>query len=128
MQARFALEVFFEGVEGSAPMGGVEATGSQGALRIGDAVTLMHEPATSAHPHGFAVLEWEGGARSDMISDAVVATVLQVHSTLNNWDSLDSKETIPFTANSQILLSKAVLYQEPTSVKLVSTRLTKVPA
>lgn len=59
-------------------MGGVEPTASQSALQIGNAVTLRHEPASAGHPHGFAVLEWEGGARSDMISDAVIAILLQV--------------------------------------------------
>ena len=79
VQARFALEIFFEGVEGTPSLGRVEggATTSEGALRIGDRVTLTHEPNAS-YAHGFAVMEWEAGARGDMIADAIVATLMQV--------------------------------------------------
>ena len=81
LQARFALEVFFEGVEGTPSLGRVEAgRDSEGALRIGDRLTLTHQPA-AASGHGFAVMEWEAGAKSDMIADAVVATLMQVLST-----------------------------------------------
>jgi len=76
-QARFALEVFFEGVEGSAALGQVHSSGSQGALRIGDRVTLTHQPS-GADSRGFAILEWEASERADMIADAVVATLMQV--------------------------------------------------
>lgn len=75
-QARFALEVFFEGVQGTPSLGRVEGgRDSEGALRIGDRLTLTHQPDRG---HGFAVMEWEGGSRGDMIADAVVATLMQV--------------------------------------------------
>ena len=54
-------------------------SGSQGAIRIGDEVTMTHEPSTS-QPDGFVVLEWEASARADMIADAVVATLMQARS------------------------------------------------
>ena len=66
-------------MEGTPSLGRVEAgRDSEGALRIGDCLTLTHQPAATSG-HGFAVMEWEAGARSDMISDAVVATLMQVH-------------------------------------------------
>ena len=67
-------------MEGTPSLGRVEAgRDSEGALRIGDRLTLTHQPAASGH--GFAVMEWEAGARSDMIADAVVATLMQVYTT-----------------------------------------------
>ena len=50
--------------------------GSQGAIRVGDEVTMTHEPSTW-QANGFVVLEWEASARADMIADAVVATLMQ---------------------------------------------------
>ena len=76
-QARFALEVLFEGVEGSGVLGGVQSTGSQGAIRIANEIVLSHEAAGSSK-HGFAVMEWEASARSDMVADAIVACLMQV--------------------------------------------------
>ena len=91
LQARFALEVFFEGVEGTPSLGRVEAgRDSEGALRIGDCLTLTHQPAATSG-QGFAVMEWEAGARSDMIADAVVATLMQVHDTKLHHTSICSK-------------------------------------
>lgn len=82
LQARFALEVFFEGVEGTPSLGKVErGHESEGALRIGDQVTLTHQPGGgpgTSGGHGFALMEWDGGARGDMIADAVVVTLMQV--------------------------------------------------
>lgn len=76
LQVRFALEVVFEGVEGTAALGGLQAEAG-GALRVGDAVTITHELATDT-AHDWAVMEWEAGARADMLADAVVATIMQV--------------------------------------------------
>ena len=71
------MEIFFEGVEGTPSLGRVEADrDSEGALRIGDQLTLTHQPGRGQH--GFAVMEWEAGARGDMVADAVVATLMQV--------------------------------------------------
>ncbi len=55
----------------------VHSSGSQGALRVGDRVTVTHQPSAS-DARGFAVLEWEASERADMIADAVVATLMQV--------------------------------------------------
>lgn len=80
-QARFALEVLFEGVEGSGILGGVQSSGSHSAIRIANEIVLSHEAAGSSK-HGFAVMEWESSARSDMIADATVACLMQVHSSM----------------------------------------------
>ncbi len=63
-QVRLALEVMFEGVEGSGALGGVTGQPAPGAahgeiLRVAGAVTLTHQPASGAQAE-HVVMEWEG--------------------------------------------------------------------
>lgn len=77
MQARLALEVLFEGVEGSGLLGGVKSAEQSGAIRVANEIVLSHEPSESSK-HGFAIMEWEASVKSDMIADAIVACLMQV--------------------------------------------------
>ena len=74
-QVRLALEVMFEGAQGTAEMGGISGDG-QGTLRVADSVAvsfITQQPGGAQH----AVLEWSGGPEADMVADAVVAVILQ---------------------------------------------------
>lgn len=83
-QVRLALEMMFEGTQGTGDLGRVDAVAGQGGsgsgsghamLRIGDAVTLTYQPGAGSSG-GHVVLEWCGGSDADMVADAVVAVVL----------------------------------------------------
>jgi cleavage and polyadenylation specificity factor subunit 3 len=80
---RLALEMMFEGTQGTGDLGRVDAAGPQPGggqvLRIGNAVTLAYQPSEpgNAGGSGRIVLEWCGGSDADMVADAVVAVVLQ---------------------------------------------------
>lgn len=82
-EVRLALELMFEGVQGTGDLGAVSATPSGQLLRIGNAVTVAYEASggkgsgEGAKDGGRVVLEWTGGSEADMIADAVVAVVLQ---------------------------------------------------
>lgn len=84
-EVRLALELMFEGVHGAGDLAHIDAEGSTDGsiqvLRIGDLVTVTYHakpeqdaPANAGH---YVVLEWVGGAQSDMVADAVVAVALQ---------------------------------------------------
>jgi cleavage and polyadenylation specificity factor subunit 3 len=83
LQVRLALEMMFEGTQGTGDLGRVNATssptGKGQVLRIGDAVTLTYQPPEpgSGSSGGQAILEWCGGSDADMVADAAVAVVLQ---------------------------------------------------
>ena len=84
VQVRLALEVMFEGTKGDTDLGQVTpgATQEPGVcqtLRVGDAVTVSYKPKDEGSDPAQVVLEWEGGSTSDMVADAVIAIVLQVH-------------------------------------------------
>lgn len=69
-EVRLALEIMFEGVQGTGDLGAVAAQGSQ-VLRIGDAVTVSYDAEKER-----VVLEWAGGGEADMVADAAVAVVM----------------------------------------------------
>ncbi|KAK9813025.1 hypothetical protein WJX72_007682 [[Myrmecia] bisecta] len=80
-EVRLALEVMFEGVEGSGALGGVSGQptpgGAQGEiLRVADAVTLTYKPAGTVQA-AQVLMEWESGPIGDLVSDAVIAVILQ---------------------------------------------------
>jgi cleavage and polyadenylation specificity factor subunit 3 len=83
-EVRLALELMFEGVQGTGDLGAVSATSSGQLLRIGGAVTVAYErlegeekEKKEENKKARVVLEWTGGSDADMIADAVVAVVLQ---------------------------------------------------
>jgi cleavage and polyadenylation specificity factor subunit 3 len=89
-EVRLALELMFEGVQGTGDLGAVSATSSGQVLRIGGAVTVAYEQFSNEeesenkkkggdeeNKKSRVVLEWTGGSEADMIADAVVAVVLQ---------------------------------------------------
>jgi cleavage and polyadenylation specificity factor subunit 3 len=85
-EVRLALELMFEGVQGTGDLGAVSATSSGQVLRIGGAVTVAYEQQAEEtneeeeqpkKKKARVVLEWTGGSEADMIADAVVAVVLQ---------------------------------------------------
>ena len=79
VQVRLALELMFEGVQGVGDICSVTGDGKREALRMADAVTVVRMPAgPGGAPEEHLVVEWEGGAASDMLADAVVAVILQV--------------------------------------------------
>ena len=81
---RLALEVMFEDTSTeNTPLVGVTAKAEPHAdggqsLQIGNAVSISFKPQAGADA-AHIVLEWEGGSSSDMLADAVIAIVLQVH-------------------------------------------------
>lgn len=78
-EVRLALELMFEGVQGTGDLGAIQAHGAE-ILRVGDLVTVSHQPASGlehADEEARVILEWTGGAEADMIADAVIAIVLQ---------------------------------------------------
>ena len=79
LQVRLALELMFEGTQGTGDL--AQVTGTTGEiLRIGTAVTLTYQAKTEQQPRPCVILEWEGGPMNDMIADAVIAVILQVRS------------------------------------------------
>ena len=82
-EVRLALEIMFEGVQGTGDLGAVSAAASGQLLRIGNVVTIAYEGPSekerteSEKESGKVVLEWTGGSEADMIADAVVAVILQ---------------------------------------------------
>lgn len=82
-QVRLAMELMFEGTRGGTDLARVTASPSQEAgvsqsLKVGNAVTVSYKAQEGPHP-AHVVLEWEGGSTSDMVADAVIAIILQVH-------------------------------------------------
>lgn len=82
-QVRLALEVMFEGTKGDTDLGQVtpgamQEPGASQSLRVGDAVSVSYKAEEGGEP-AHVVLEWEGGSTSDMVADAVIAIILQVH-------------------------------------------------
>ena len=77
LQVRLALELMFEGTQGTGDL--AQVTGTTGEiLRIGTAVTITYQAKTEQQPRPCVILEWEGGPMNDMIADAVIAVILQV--------------------------------------------------
>ncbi len=77
LQVRLALELMFEGTQGTGDL--AQVTGTTGEiLRIGTAVTITYQAKTEQQPWPCVILEWEGGPMNDMIADAVIAVILQV--------------------------------------------------
>ena len=72
----------FEGVQGAADLGGVTggASAAGESLCIADAVTVTHVARSGVGTAPHVLLEWEGGAVGDLLADATVALILQVHS------------------------------------------------
>ena len=86
VQVRLALEVMFEGTKGDTDLGQVtpgamQEPGASQSLRVGDAVNVSYKAEEVGEP-AHVVLEWEGGSTSDMVADAVIAIILQVHCSL----------------------------------------------
>ena len=97
-EVRLALELMFEGVQGTGDLGAVVSDAQSGGqvLRIGDTVTIGCDAEKSR-----ILVEWMGGSEADMIADAVVAVILQAagqspglseaelarHAALQNGDS-----------------------------------------
>ncbi|KAK9858462.1 hypothetical protein WJX84_012388, partial [Apatococcus fuscideae] len=77
-QARLALEVVFEGVEGYFDIGKVEGSSSAGmeAIRVCEAVTVTYKPG-QGEQMAHVVLEWESMAAADLVADAIIAVLLQ---------------------------------------------------
>jgi hypothetical protein len=76
---RLALEIIFEGVQGTSDVGTVQGASVAGdVLRIADTLTLTHEPAAGQSASPSVILEWEGGPMGDMLADAITAVILQV--------------------------------------------------
>lgn len=75
-QVRLALEVVFEGMQGSASpdLGSVIGSADGNVLRVCNAVTLSHTPGALAT----LALAWEAGTLADTVADAVVAVIMQV--------------------------------------------------
>ena len=80
LQVRLALEVVFEGAQGSSSpdLGCVVGSPDGNILRVCDAITLTHTPAASAGSPARLGLEWEAGTLADTVADAVVAVLMQV--------------------------------------------------
>jgi cleavage and polyadenylation specificity factor subunit 3 len=96
-EVRLALEVMFEGIEGSGclPVKSVQpaaagsssssSTGQQQqqedeeqAVCVGDIVTVRYRPGNpSLGYESHVVLEWAGGSKGDVVADAVLAVLLQ---------------------------------------------------
>ncbi|MEW5313014.1 MAG: hypothetical protein WDW38_004610 [Sanguina aurantia] len=83
---RLALEVMFEGVEGSGHLpvltsspSGEGGSGKEApAVTVGGIVTVTHQAADPASGSCAGVhIEWEGGRVGDMVADAVIAVLLQ---------------------------------------------------
>ncbi len=73
----------FEGTKGDTDLGQVtpdamQEPGASQRLRVGDAVSVSYKAEEGGEP-AHVVLEWEGGSTSDMVADAVIAIILQVH-------------------------------------------------
>lgn len=80
IQVRSQLELLIEGVQGTGDIGLIDGQATEDGgciLRIAQCVTLTHRPAADGMQE-HVVLEWEAGASSDMIADAIVAVILQV--------------------------------------------------
>ncbi|KAF6258928.1 beta-lactamase-like protein [Scenedesmus sp. NREL 46B-D3] len=92
-EVRLALEVMFEGIEGSGclPVKSVQPQAAAGsssggghppedeqAVCIGDIVMVRHRPGSPALGYeSHVVLEWAGGSKGDVVADAVLAVLLQ---------------------------------------------------
>eukprot|EP00890_Picochlorum_soloecismus_P004992 jgi/Picsp_1/5494/NSC_02853-R1_protein len=89
-EVRLALEMAFEGIQGTCDIGTVKSVmqvqekkaGSsavpQGeALRIGDSVTVTYDVKQDDQDCDRVILEWVGSSESDMIADATIALILQ---------------------------------------------------
>jgi cleavage and polyadenylation specificity factor subunit 3 len=92
-EVRLALEVMFEGIEGSGclPVKSVQsaaaADGSSSssqppdgeqAVCVGDIVMVRHRPGNPKLGYeSHVVLEWAGGSKGDVVADAVLAVLLQ---------------------------------------------------
>jgi len=75
-EVRLALELMFEGIQGTGDLGAVSSEGGE-VLRIGNMVTVAyHAGVEKKKTQDRLVLEWTGGAEADMIADAVVAVAL----------------------------------------------------
>ena len=86
-EVRLALELTFEGIQGTGDLGTVKAIEPPSssskdneevpqALRIGDCVTVSYEPSSSPDNNRI-VLEWIGSSEADMIADATIALILR---------------------------------------------------
>lgn len=89
---RLALEVMFEGIDGSGhfpvttaqPPAAAAGSSKQGpdtqeqCLEVGEIVRVRYRPANTALGYGtHVVLEWAGGSKGDVVADAVLAVLLQ---------------------------------------------------
>ena len=80
-QVRLALEVVFEGAQGSSSpdLGCVSGSPDGNILRVCDVITLTHTPAPSgSSAPAKLLLDWEAGTLADTVADAVVAVIMQV--------------------------------------------------
>lgn len=76
-EVRLALELMFEGIQGTGDLGAVNSEQGGEILRIGNMVTVAyHAGSSKKKSQDHLVLEWTGGAEADMIADAVVAVAL----------------------------------------------------
>jgi cleavage and polyadenylation specificity factor subunit 3 len=90
-EVRLALEVMFEGIEGSGclPVKSVQPAAAAGsssgqppdgelAVCVGDIVMVRYRPGNPALGYeSHLVLEWAGGSKGDVVADAVLAVLLQ---------------------------------------------------
>ena len=80
MQVRLALEIIFEGAQGSTSpdLGCVTGSPDGNTLRICDVVMLTHIPSTTARSPPQLIIDWEAGTLANTVADAVVAVIMQV--------------------------------------------------
>lgn len=92
-EIRLALEIMFEGIEGSGhvpvksaqPAAGSSSSSDPGlgdlqeeCVEVGEIVRVRYRPSSMQLGYGsHVVLEWAGGSKGDTVADAVVAVLLE---------------------------------------------------
>lgn len=90
-EIRLALEVMFEGIDGSGHLpvktaqqqqqqssAAADSDSQEQCVDVGDIVRVRYRPANSALGYdSHVVLEWSGGSKGDVVADAVLAVLLQ---------------------------------------------------
>lgn len=114
---RLALEVMFEGIEGSGhfpvtsvspqrdPSSSSKGAGHQQqqqaeqAVSVGDIVLVRYRPGDAVHGYeSHVVLEWAGGSKGDVVADAVLAVLLQAAGEPSGADAVEQQRQAALAA------------------------------